>query len=154
MRYSVGGAVAGFYCIGNAKLIGDPVTFCDGTNWNGTEPTCYIEPPTTTTPEPDPEEVWPASVATPAPLNDSMGNGDQQESNWDNYVSPSIQDASTVLPIVIEISTTPEIVQTTLQNEESETTALHFNIPVTTEPPPKLVETRCSYRVRSSSELL
>lgn len=128
--------MAGFYCNANSKLLGDPVIFCDGIKWNGTEPTCYIEPTPTTTPEPDSEEVWPASVATPATLNASMEN-DDQESHWDNYVSPSIQEASTVLP-VIEISTTPEMVQTTLANEDSATTAL--NIPVTTEPPPKPVE--------------
>lgn len=86
-----------FYCLGETKLVGDPVLYCDGVRWNGTEPICYAEPKITT-PEPMEIEEWPESVPTPA----SEGI-DNQDSNWDNN-NLTVDGETTAYPA--EIATT------------------------------------------------
>lgn len=103
VRQSIGGAVVAFYCGGETQLLGDPVLFCDGIRWNGTEPTCYAQPVITTTPEPEPDEVWPESVATPPSWNSTL----EHDASWDTYLQPPMVDETgNGLPISVDAEST------------------------------------------------
>jgi hypothetical protein len=40
VQFILDGAVVSFYCNWNYELVGNPVLYCDGIRWNGTQPVC------------------------------------------------------------------------------------------------------------------
>ncbi|CAL8073223.1 unnamed protein product [Orchesella dallaii] len=127
IRQSIGGAVAQFQCLGNSQIIGEPLLYCDGAKWNGSEPICYVEPTTTVKnydTSTEEEEIWPESAMTPAATSQETG------AEWDTNLEPVISTTT------IEIMTSGNQLETFFTTSESPKVVI--NVSNATETPIKV----------------